>query len=91
MHGWPGSIFDYYKIIPLLTEPHNDVAFELIIPSIPGFGFSEAPKQPGFDMFQAARVFVKLVQRIGYNDFMVHGEDWGSVIARAMSIINPER
>lgn len=47
-HGWPGSVLEYYKTIPLLTEPdENGVAFELIIPSIPGYGFSEAPHQQG--------------------------------------------
>ena len=67
------------------------MAFELIIPSIPGFGFSEAPKQPGFDMLQSAMIFVKLIKRLGHTQFFVHGEDWGSLIAKRMAIIYPEK
>ena len=51
IHGWPGSVWEYYKSIPLLTEPTNDIAFELIIPSIPGYGFSEAPHQEGMHLW----------------------------------------
>lgn len=90
-HGWPGSVLEYYKTIPLLTEPdENGVAFELIIPSIPGYGFSEAPHQQGFDGNAAARVFVKLMKRLGHEKFYVHGGDWGNLIVRLISIIFPE-
>ena len=47
IHGWPGSFYEFYKSIPLLIEPVNDVAFEIVVPSIPGYGFSEAPHQEG--------------------------------------------
>jgi len=51
IHGWPGSVWEYYKSIPLLIEPENDTAFEVICPSIPGYGFSEAPHQAGTKFF----------------------------------------
>ena len=63
----------FFKIIPLLTEPQNDVAFELIVPSVPGTGFSDSPKQPGFDVCQNVRIMVKLMERLGHEKFFVHG------------------
>ncbi|CAG2183709.1 unnamed protein product, partial [Oppiella nova] len=50
IHGWPGSVWEFYKAIPLLIEPNNGIAFEVIAPSIPGFGFSEAPHQEGLTL-----------------------------------------
>ncbi|CAG2112466.1 unnamed protein product [Medioppia subpectinata] len=90
IHGWPGSVWEYYKSIPLLIEPTNDVAFEVICPSIPGYGFSEAPHQPGFDVSQTARIFVKLMERLNHRRFFVHGGDWGFAISQAMAKIYPE-
>ena len=51
IHGWPGSVWEYYKAIPLLIEATNDIAFEIICPSIPGYGFSDAPQQEGLHSF----------------------------------------
>jgi len=90
IHGWPGSFWEYFKSIPLLTEPVNDVAFEVIVPSIPGYGFSDAPQQQGFDVTQTARIFVQLMKRLNHNRFIVHGGDWGSMISRAMAVIYPQ-
>ncbi|CAG2173392.1 unnamed protein product [Oppiella nova] len=77
IHGWPGSVWEYYKAIPMLIEPTNDIAFEIICPSIPGYGFSEAPHQPGFDVTQTSRIFLKLMHRLNHKTFFVHGGDWG--------------
>ncbi|XP_054156347.1 epoxide hydrolase 1-like [Oppia nitens] len=89
-HGWPGSVLEYYKAIPLLTEPTNGVAFEVICPSIPGYGWSEAPHQTGFNVPQTARIYVKLMERLNHKTFFVHGGDYGSLIGRTMAILYPE-
>lgn len=92
IHGWPGSFFEYYKTIPLLTDPtKTGLSFHLVIPSIPGYGFSEAPHKEGFNVISAARVFVKLMTRLGYKQFFVHGGDWGSYISRTIALMYPER
>lgn len=90
VHGWPGSFFEFYKIIPLLTENHDDVAFEVICPSIPGYGFSEAPHKKGFDSLAAARVFLTLMERLGFSQFYLQGGDWGSLITTNMAQMKPE-
>lgn len=91
IHGWPGSFVEYMKSIPLLTEPDtNGMAFEVIAPSIPGYGYSEAPHQKGFNIISAARVFVKLMKRLGHDKFVVHGGDWGNMISRTIATVYPE-
>lgn len=87
VHGWPGSFYEFYGIIPLLTEPSrpDDIAFEVICPSIPGYGFSEAPHKKGFDSVCAAHIFSKLMKRLGFNEFCVQGGDWGWLITTNMA------
>ncbi|XP_026551153.1 epoxide hydrolase 1 isoform X1 [Pseudonaja textilis] len=94
IHGWPGSVYELYKIIPLLTDPANhglngDHVFEMICPSIPGFGFSEAPHKKGFNPMCAARVFYKLMLKLGFQKFYVQGGDYGSVICTNLAQIAP--
>ncbi|XP_040207696.1 epoxide hydrolase 1-like isoform X2 [Rana temporaria] len=95
IHGWPGSFYEFYRIIPLLTEPGKhgldpNFTFEVICPSIPGYGFSEAPHKKGFNAIGAARVFYKLMLRLGFNEFYLQGGDWGSFIATTMCQMKPE-
>jgi pimeloyl-ACP methyl ester carboxylesterase len=90
IHGWPGSVWEYYKSIPLLTQPNQDLAFEVICPSIPGYGFSEAPHRQGFGLKETARVFVQLMNRLGHKRFLVHGGDWGSIITKTIARLYPE-
>ncbi|KAJ8270646.1 hypothetical protein GJAV_G00117550 [Gymnothorax javanicus] len=92
VHGWPGSFYEFYGILPLLTEPKNadDFAFEVICPSIPGYGFSEAPHKKGFDSVCAARVFHKLMKRLGFTQFYAHGGDWGWLITTNMAQLEPK-
>ncbi|XP_056620289.1 epoxide hydrolase 1 [Triplophysa dalaica] len=87
VHGWPGSFYEFYGIIPLLTEPArpDDIAFEVICPSIPGYGFSEAPHKKGFDSVCAAHIFSKLMKRLCFNEFYVQGGDWGWLITTNMA------
>ncbi|XP_044303617.1 epoxide hydrolase 1-like [Varanus komodoensis] len=97
VHGWPGSFYEFYKIIPLLTDPAahglhgEDVVFEVICPSIPGYGFSEAPHKQGFDTLAAARIFHKLMQRLGFQEYYLQGGDWGSRITTNMAQMLPNR
>ncbi|CAJ1067727.1 epoxide hydrolase 1 [Xyrichtys novacula] len=90
VHGWPGSFYEFYKILPLLTESQGDVVFEVICPSIPGYGFSEAPHKQGFDSLAAARVFLTLMERLGFSQFYLQGGDWGSLITTNMAQMKPE-
>ncbi|KAM6964936.1 epoxide hydrolase 1 [Aplochiton taeniatus] len=91
VHGWPGSFYEFYGMIPLLTEPSNpdDVVFEVICPSIPGYGFSEASHKKGFDSVCAARVFHKLMKRLGFQQFYAHGGDWGWLVTTNMAQLEP--
>uniref|UniRef100_A0A6P7H7W2 Epoxide hydrolase n=1 Tax=Diabrotica virgifera virgifera TaxID=50390 RepID=A0A6P7H7W2_DIAVI len=92
LHGWAGSIREFYDIVPLLTTPQEgrDFVFELIIPSLPGFGFSEATNKPGLGAFHMSVILKNLMLKIGHQRFYLHGTDWGSVIAQHMSVLFPE-
>ncbi|XP_056150438.1 epoxide hydrolase 1 [Lampris incognitus] len=92
VHGWPGSFYEFYKMIPLLTKPSkpDDLVFEVVCPSIPGYGFSEAPHKKGFDSVCAARIFHKLMKRLGFQQFCAHGGDWGWLITTNMAQLEPK-
>eukprot|EP00914_Ancora_sagittata_P001373 GHVO01003604.1.p1 GENE.GHVO01003604.1~~GHVO01003604.1.p1 ORF type:complete len:458 (-),score=46.09 GHVO01003604.1:17-1390(-) len=95
VHGWPGSIWEFYKILPMLTDPENNgfagnEAFEVICPSIPGYGFSEAPHHRGFNTRETARLFVKLMKRLGHEKFYLQGGDWGSGITTDIATMYPQ-
>lgn len=91
LHGWPGSILEYYDVIPELIKQSKGQSFffEFIVPFIPGFGYSEAPHKKGFDSIQAAIVFNNLMQRIGAEQYYVHGGDWGAIIGNQMATLFP--
>ncbi|EDO30223.1 predicted protein, partial [Nematostella vectensis] len=91
IHGWPGSYFEFYKAIKILKDASKKgpFAYEIICPSIPGYGFSEAPHKPGFNVYAAARVFHKLMERLGHKSYYIQGGDWGSMIGRCMAQIAP--
>ncbi|MBN3309326.1 HYEP hydrolase, partial [Amia calva] len=90
IHGWPGSFYEFYKILPLLTQPQDGLVFEVICPSIPGYGFSEAPHKQGFNSMDAARIFLKLMERLGFTEFYLQGGDWGSLITTNMAQMKPQ-
>ncbi|KAG8180082.1 hypothetical protein JTE90_027862 [Oedothorax gibbosus] len=93
VHGWPGSFLEFYKILPLLTTPSSerDFVFEVVCPSIPGYGFSESPCRKGLDATVSARMFRILMQdRLGHKKFYVQGGDWGSFITSIMARKYPE-
>ncbi|WER50815.1 epoxide hydrolase [Cupriavidus sp. WKF15] len=89
-HGWPGSVFEFLKVIGPLTDPsaHGGKvtdAFDVVIPSIPGYGFSGKPTGTGWDPEHVARVWAELMQRLGYNRYVAQGGDWGALITSAMA------
>jgi pimeloyl-ACP methyl ester carboxylesterase len=91
IHGWPGSFADFVNVIEPLTNPQgkeNGVgAFHLVIPSIPGFGFSTPVKEKGWNMFRIAAAFSALMEQLGYAKFAVHGGDMGAGITSIMSAL----
>ncbi|XP_067277919.1 epoxide hydrolase 1 [Pseudorasbora parva] len=90
VHGWPGSFYEFYGTVPLLTKTDSNVVFEVICPSIPGYGYSEAPHKKGFNTMEAARIFHKLMERLGFTEFYVQGGDWGAIITNNMAQMKPE-
>ncbi|MGA7571337.1 MAG: epoxide hydrolase family protein, partial [Candidatus Aquilonibacter sp.] len=88
-HGWPGSIIEQLKIIGPLTDPTADGAsasdaFHIVIPSIPGYGFSGKPRSPNWDTGQTAKAWAVLMQRLGYTHYVAQGGDLGSVVITLM-------
>jgi pimeloyl-ACP methyl ester carboxylesterase len=93
-HGWPGSIIEQMKIIDPLTNPtaHGGSAsdaFHLVIPSMPGYGYSGKPTTTGWDHAQIARVWTVLMKRLGYTKFVAQGGDWGAIITELMGVHAP--
>ncbi|KAI9217917.1 epocide hydrolase domain-containing protein [Blastocladiella britannica] len=88
IHGWPGSVIEFFDIIPLLTRPKSDTApaFHLVIPSLPGYGFSPAPTRSGVSTLEMARAFNQLMIQLGYIKYFAQGGDWGSIIARDLAV-----
>ncbi len=89
-HGWPGSVFEQLKIIGPLTDPtaHGgsaEDAFDVVIPSVPGYGFSGKPVGTGWDPDRIARAWAELMRRLGYTRYVAQGGDWGTPISSAMA------
>jgi pimeloyl-ACP methyl ester carboxylesterase len=89
-HGWPGSVFELLKTVGPLTDPtahgaHPEDAFDLVLPSMPGFGFSGRPTGPGWDPDRIARSWAELMKRLGYTRYVAQGGDWGSPVSGAMA------
>lgn len=90
-HGWPGSFVEMLEIIPLLTDPvayGHDAAdsFDVVVPSIPGFGFSDRPVRPGMNTFRVAEIWVELMQALGYDRFAAQGGDLGAGVSTALGL-----
>jgi microsomal epoxide hydrolase len=95
MHGWPGSIVEFLDVVPRLAEPqaHGDAAgdaFDVIVPSLPGYGFSEPPRERGWDVRRIARAFVELMGRLGYARYGAQGGDWGAQIATRIGALDAQ-
>jgi pimeloyl-ACP methyl ester carboxylesterase len=83
-HGWPGSVLEFLDVIEPLSA-----GFHLVIPSIPGFGFSGPTRSKGWDIHRIARAWAVLMERLGYQRYGAHGGDWGSGISRALGAVAP--
>jgi pimeloyl-ACP methyl ester carboxylesterase len=89
-HGWPGSVIEQLKVIEPLTDPtaHGgkaEDAFDVVIPSMPGYGFSGKPTGPGWNPERIARAWTELMRRLGYTRYVAQGGDWGSPVSSAMA------
>jgi pimeloyl-ACP methyl ester carboxylesterase len=94
-HGWPGSVLEFLKVLDPFTNPtahggHSEDAFHLVVPSMPGYGFSERPRSPGWGPDRIARAWAVLMERLGYRNYVSQGGDWGAVISNKMAIQRPE-
>ena len=92
-HGWPGSIIEFQKVIAPLIDPVNhggkaEDAFHLVLPSLPGFGFSDKPREPGWGIDKIAAVWDELMVRLGYSHYLAQGGDWGSIVTTAIAVQN---
>ena len=95
-HGWPGSIAEFRKIIGPLTDPvahggRAEDAFHVVAPSMPGYGFSDKPRESGFGPEKIAEVGAKLMARLGYDRYGVQGGDWRSIVSRWHAFNHPEQ
>jgi pimeloyl-ACP methyl ester carboxylesterase len=93
-HGWPGSVIEQLKIIGPLTDPtayggKPEDAFDVVIPSMPGYGFSGKPTAPGWDPDHIARANITLMKRLGYTKYVAQGGDWGALITQLMAVQAP--
>ena len=94
-HGWPGSIIEQLKVVEPLTNPtaHGGTAadaFHVVIPSLPGHGFSGKPTAPGWHPVRIARAWATLMQRLGYTQYVAQGGDWGNAVSETMALQEPQ-
>jgi pimeloyl-ACP methyl ester carboxylesterase len=92
-NGWPGSIVEFLKLIGPLTDPvpfGGDAAdsFDVVVPSLPGFGFSQKPTQTGWTVSRIASAWVELMKRLGYPRWAAQGGDWGAVVTTALDMLD---
>ena len=93
-HGWPGSVLEFLKVIGPLTDPAArggtpEDAFHVVIPSLPGYGFSAKPTETGWDPPRIARAWTTLMKRLGYAKFVAQGGDWGNAVSEQMALQAP--
>jgi pimeloyl-ACP methyl ester carboxylesterase len=94
-HGWPGSFVDFLKLIGPLTDPAafgGDVgdSFDVVVPSLPGFGFSQKPTEAGWTVQRTASAWAELMRRLGYQRWAAQGGDWGAVVTSVLGVVQPE-
>jgi pimeloyl-ACP methyl ester carboxylesterase len=95
-HGWPGSFLEMLKVIPMLADPascggNTADAFDVIVPSLPGFGFSDRPTESGVDTFRIAEICMELMKELGYQRLAAQGGDWGADVTTLLGLRHPER
>jgi pimeloyl-ACP methyl ester carboxylesterase len=94
VHGWPGSFVEFLGVLGPLSDPENhggkaEDAFHVVVPSLPGFGFSSKPREPGWNNARIAEVLAKLMERLGYEGYGAQGGDWGGGIVQWMAANDP--
>lgn len=90
-HGWPWTFWDYRDVIPLLSDPAEGPAFDLVIPSLPGFGFSTPLRKTGVNAFSTADLWARLMTRLGYEKFGAVGGDWGAMVTANLNHAHAHR
>jgi pimeloyl-ACP methyl ester carboxylesterase len=93
-HGWPGSVIEFHKVIAPLTDPtafggEASDAFHLVLPSLPGYGFSAKPSAPGWNVERIAAAWTELMKRLGYTRYVAQGGDWGAAVTTALAALKP--
>jgi epoxide hydrolase len=88
-HGWPGSFLEFERALALLTQ--GDPAFDVTVPSLPGYGFSGKPAEPGWDIHRIADVWCELMTVLGHQRFVAAGSDWGTSISTSIALRHPDR
>lgn len=91
-HGWPGSVIEFLKVVPLLANPRAHGgdpkdAFHVVLPTLPGFGLSEKPTKPGWTPERMALAWIELMRRLSYDRFVAQGGDWGFSVTNALGAI----
>jgi epoxide hydrolase len=94
-HGWPGSVIEFLKVIPALTDPtrhggESQDAFHVVCPALPGYGFSDKPKQNGWSVEKTARAWSELMLRLGYQQYYAQGGDWGAGVTSVIALQDTE-
>ena len=94
-HGWPGSVIEFHKVIGPLTDPvayggAASDAFHLVIPSLPGYGFSDKPSEAGWKVPRIAKAWATLMTRLGYDRYVAQGGDWGAGVTTALGVMRPD-
>jgi len=94
-HGWPGSVLEFLKLVGPLTDPvafggDAEDSFDVVVPSLPGFGFSQKPTETGWTAERTAAAWAELMRRLGYESWAAHGGDWGAVVTTALGAARPE-
>jgi pimeloyl-ACP methyl ester carboxylesterase len=94
VHGWPGSFVEFLDVIPRLVDPpafggRAEDAFHVVVPSLPGYGFSGPPRTPGWDVARIAAAFTELMSRLGYARYGAQGGDWGAQVTSRIGVLDP--
>ena len=85
MHGWPSSFWEFHRVLDLFINEYKDQSLDIIIPSLPGYGFSEYPMEYTGFTTAIAEIFRDLIESLNYNNYVLVGGDWGSIIAHNMA------
>ncbi|KAI8071341.1 Alpha/Beta hydrolase protein [Gongronella butleri] len=90
-HGWPSTFYEFHKVINTLRDGQNGKqAFHVVVPSLPGFGYSDAPKETGYGVIKMSEVLNKLMIKLGYDKYVWHGGDWGAIIGKYTAAYHSE-